>query len=256
MALLKQIELDSGIILNYHRIVAVTKITNHSTVLEIAGYTSKEKRIQEIQQFTNGEDITVYVDTTFIDAVYNENATIKDWYTYLKTTDRYIGAEDDEDVADDYVAQNTGVNNNSNTTSSNNSIEEELNEEDMLNDVAIEYEPVAEIAEDVVEENYNILLDDFTESNNIHEEEIYDEDVGEEEIEENVEYEEEVVEEDFGFVIEDDDDDVIFNDEEDVIDYDDIMYDEYVEWDNTTEEPTLEDSDITTNIIDGDDIQE
>lgn len=100
MALLKSIELDSGIVLNYHRIVTITKITNHSIVLEIAGYTSKEKREQEVQQFTNGEEITVYVDTSFMSVDYDEKTTIKDWYTYLKTTEKYSGAEDDENEED------------------------------------------------------------------------------------------------------------------------------------------------------------
>jgi endonuclease IV len=96
MALLKQIELDSGIILNYHRLVAITKVTNHSTVLEVAGYTSQEKRKQEVEQLKNMDEVTVYIDTTFVSADYNEEATIKDWYAYLKTIDKYAGAEDDE----------------------------------------------------------------------------------------------------------------------------------------------------------------
>ena len=100
MALIKKIELDSGIILNYHRIVTITKITNHSIVLEIAGYTSPQKREQEVQQFQNGEEITVYVDTSFISVPYDEKSTIKDWYAYLKTTDRYVDAEDDEDTSE------------------------------------------------------------------------------------------------------------------------------------------------------------
>lgn len=94
MALLKTIELDSGVVLNYHRIVAINKVTNHSTVLEIAGYTSKEKREQEIQQAANREEITAYIDTTFMSVDYDENTTIKDWYDYLKTTEKYKGAED------------------------------------------------------------------------------------------------------------------------------------------------------------------
>lgn len=94
MALLKQIELDSGIILNYHRIVAITKVTNHSTILEVAGYTSKEKRDQEISQLMNGEEVTVYIDTSFMSADYDENTTIKDWYDYLKTTEKYLDSED------------------------------------------------------------------------------------------------------------------------------------------------------------------
>ena len=94
MALLKSIELNNGVVLNYHRIVTITKITNHSIVLEIAGYTSQEKREQEIRQFKNGEDINVYIDTSFINVDYDETTTIKDWYDYLKTTDKYSGAED------------------------------------------------------------------------------------------------------------------------------------------------------------------
>ncbi len=105
MALLKSIELDSGIILNYHRIVTITKITNHSIVLEIAGYTSKKKREQEVQQFENGEEITVYVDTTFMSVDYDEKTTIKDWYAYLKTTEKYSGAEDDEDEDNSSTAE-------------------------------------------------------------------------------------------------------------------------------------------------------
>lgn len=97
MALLKEIELENGIILNYHRIVTITKVTNHSTILEIAGYPSKKKREQEIQQLANDEEVTVYIDTTFMSVDYDEKSTIKDWYTYLKTTDKYSGAEDDED---------------------------------------------------------------------------------------------------------------------------------------------------------------
>lgn len=94
MALLKTIELDSGIVLNYHRIVAITKITNHTTVLEVAGYTSKEKRDQEIQQFNNCEAITVYINKSFMNVDYDETTTIKDWYDYLKTTEKYKDAED------------------------------------------------------------------------------------------------------------------------------------------------------------------
>ena len=97
MALLKSIELESGIILNYHRIVTITKVTNHATILEIASYTSKEKREQEVQQLSNNEGVTVYIGTTFMSVDYDENSTIKDWYAYLKTTDKYAGAEDDED---------------------------------------------------------------------------------------------------------------------------------------------------------------
>ena len=97
MALLKKIELDSGVILNYHRIVTITKVTNHATIIEVAGYTSKEKRELEIQQLSEGSIITAYIDTSFIGTDYDESATIKNWYDYLKTTEKYSGAEDDDD---------------------------------------------------------------------------------------------------------------------------------------------------------------
>ena len=109
MALLKTIELDSGIVLKYHRIVAINKITNHSTIIEIAGYTSEEKRDQEIRQKENKETITVYINTTLMSVDYDENATIKDWYNYLKTTEKYSGAEDDAEEAENVeeVVDNT-----------------------------------------------------------------------------------------------------------------------------------------------------
>lgn len=94
MALLKTIELDSGIVLNYHRIVTITKVTNHSVILEIAGYTSQAKREQEVQQLSNNQEVTVYRDTTFMSVDYDEKSTIVDWYDYLKTTDKYGGATD------------------------------------------------------------------------------------------------------------------------------------------------------------------
>lgn len=98
MALLKAIELNNGITVSYHRIVSINKITNHSTRLEIASYINKDKREQEREQWENREDITVYVHTEYISVEYDETSAIQDWYAYLKTTERYSGAEDDEDT--------------------------------------------------------------------------------------------------------------------------------------------------------------
>ena len=47
MALKKQIELDNGIILNYHRVVSIKKVTNIQNQYEIASYISKEQREKE-----------------------------------------------------------------------------------------------------------------------------------------------------------------------------------------------------------------
>ena len=94
MALRKAIELQNGVVVNYHRIVSIDKITNHSTRLEIASYINKNKREQEIEQMANREDVTVYIDTEYLSLDYDETSNIKDWYEYLKTTEQYKDAED------------------------------------------------------------------------------------------------------------------------------------------------------------------
>ena len=92
MGLKKQIELGNGIIVNYHRIVSINKITNSSNIIEVASYTSIDKRQEEIEKF--GQEMNVFVNTTYINKEYNENDTIKDLYEYLKTTERFEGAID------------------------------------------------------------------------------------------------------------------------------------------------------------------
>lgn len=94
MALLKPIELENGVVVNYHRIVSIYKITNHSIRLEIAGYASEQKRQQEVQQMSSNEEMNIYIDTSFVSVDYDEKSTIKDWYDYLKTTEKYKDAED------------------------------------------------------------------------------------------------------------------------------------------------------------------
>lgn len=100
MALQKKIELENGIIVNYHRIVSINKITNGITIIEVASYTSEEKRQEELDVITQGQEtgeaisMNVFIDTTFINKEYNETDTIKDLYDYLKTTEKFKDAED------------------------------------------------------------------------------------------------------------------------------------------------------------------
>lgn len=54
MGLKKEIELDNGVILNYHRVVSLNKITNILNTIEVNSYISasqreKEKAYQELQ---------------------------------------------------------------------------------------------------------------------------------------------------------------------------------------------------------------
>lgn len=108
MALKKKIELNSGVILNYHRITSINKITNNSIVVEVSSYTSEEKREEEAkyQELQRKQDrtmeeeeelnkgINVYIDTDYIDFPYDEKIEIKDLYSHLKTLDKYKGATD------------------------------------------------------------------------------------------------------------------------------------------------------------------
>ena len=50
MAIIKNITLDSGVIVNYHRVVSVNNITNVTSIVEVASYTSKAKREEEKKQ--------------------------------------------------------------------------------------------------------------------------------------------------------------------------------------------------------------
>ena len=112
MALKKIIELENGVVLNYHRIVSFNKITNISNVIEIASYTNekqraKEESYQKIQQKSVKDPISlteeeknilesgidVFIDTDTLSIPYNEDMTIEKAYEYLKTTEKYENAE-------------------------------------------------------------------------------------------------------------------------------------------------------------------
>lgn len=112
MALKKEIILDNGVIVNYHRIVSMNKITNDSIIIEVNSYISenqreKEKRYQELQKKSaNGEELTdeeqeelnkginILVEADYISIKYDQNINIEDTYKYLKTTEKFKGSED------------------------------------------------------------------------------------------------------------------------------------------------------------------
>ena len=92
MALSKKIELENGITVNYHRIVSINKITNSAIIIEVASYISKAKRLEEIEK--QGQEMNIFIDTTYLNKEYNETDTIQDLYDYLKTTEKFKDAED------------------------------------------------------------------------------------------------------------------------------------------------------------------
>lgn len=66
MGLKKEITLDNGVSVNYHRIVSINNITNVSTIIEVASYTSEEKRQEEKTAIENATEMNVFIDTEYI----------------------------------------------------------------------------------------------------------------------------------------------------------------------------------------------
>lgn len=100
MALKKEIELENGIVLNYHRVVSINKITNNSNIIEIASYINATKREDEKKAIQNGQQIgeaipmDIFIHTSYINKEYDKNETIEEVYKYLKTTEKFKDAED------------------------------------------------------------------------------------------------------------------------------------------------------------------
>lgn len=112
MALSKEIILENGIILNYHRITSLNAITNVNNIIEVASYVNKEQRVkeqeyQELQKKSaSGEELTeeeqalldkginVLIETNYINIDYDEEMSVKTAYEYLKTLPEFDGATD------------------------------------------------------------------------------------------------------------------------------------------------------------------
>ena len=94
MGLKKSIELENGIITNYHRIVSINKITNSSCAIEVASYLNEAQREIEKEALKTGSSMNVFIETTYISKEYDEEEVISDMYDYLKTTEKFKDAED------------------------------------------------------------------------------------------------------------------------------------------------------------------
>lgn len=92
MALKKEIILDNGVTTNYHRIVSLNNIINICNIIEIASYTSEDKRNEEKLAIQNSKAMDVFINTEYINKEYTENFTIKQAYEYLKSLDKFKNA--------------------------------------------------------------------------------------------------------------------------------------------------------------------
>lgn len=95
MALSKEIILDNGVVTKYHRVVSVNTITNVQDIIEVASYTSPEKRKEEQAAVTNGDPMNVYIHTRFVSAPYGSCPTVTRAYEGLKANvEDFADAED------------------------------------------------------------------------------------------------------------------------------------------------------------------
>ena len=94
MALNKPIELETGVVVNYHRVTALTIITNMQNMIEVTSYTGENKRREEQEALENGETSNVFTHTTILSTPYDQTITIENVYEYLKTLPEFEDAED------------------------------------------------------------------------------------------------------------------------------------------------------------------
>ncbi len=92
-ALLKEIELENGVKVSYHRITSVNAITNNNSIIEVSSYTSEEKRNEE-KSAENGAEINVSIHTKFINVKYDKNLNVDSAYAYIKSLPTFEGATD------------------------------------------------------------------------------------------------------------------------------------------------------------------
>lgn len=96
MALKKDIVLDNGIILNYHRVVSVNNITNQQSIIEVASYINEEQRDKEKEWYETKSqgDMNVFINTKYYSKEYDKELNVDNAYEYLKTLDNFKDAED------------------------------------------------------------------------------------------------------------------------------------------------------------------
>ncbi len=94
MALQKLIILDSGVTVSYHRVVSLNIITNKANIIEIASYTSAEKRQEEKEKLANHQPMNIFINTECLPLEYDKTLDVDSAYTYLKTLDKFSGSKD------------------------------------------------------------------------------------------------------------------------------------------------------------------
>ena len=113
MALLKDLKLKNGIIVNYHRIGNVTIEVNSKIKIQVISYLSKEEREREIKynnivkkarnyETTTQEELKlvenrldIFLDKRNYELEYNPSIDVTNAYEYLKELEDFKNAESD-----------------------------------------------------------------------------------------------------------------------------------------------------------------
>ena len=95
MAIIKDLELDNGITVNYHRIGSVRNTTNVDTRIEVVSYISKSDRESEREHLENGTPMAIYNHTNYITIDYDPTMTTARAYQYLYSLDQFEDGEED-----------------------------------------------------------------------------------------------------------------------------------------------------------------
>lgn len=98
MALIKEIELDSGVTIRYHRVDSIRHYVNKDILIVITSYTSKAKRLEELDKLSRGEQTNIFTESSYISVPYVTNFNVFDAYAAIKQLEKFEGAEDDGEL--------------------------------------------------------------------------------------------------------------------------------------------------------------
>ena len=95
MALYKEVELDNGIKLTYHRIRNINIETNVANWVEVTSYIDKDARLKEIASYAdNGFQWNGYTETSMFEMPYDQMMTVDSCYADLKKMEKFSGCKD------------------------------------------------------------------------------------------------------------------------------------------------------------------
>lgn len=98
MALKKEIRQDDGVVTSYHRILFIQSTVNSHTSIAVLSYIDEQGRKQDTIN-KPAYQVAVTYETDYV-----QNMTVRMAYEYLKTLDKFQGAEDILDDMDDSIS--------------------------------------------------------------------------------------------------------------------------------------------------------